>query len=154
MRMRPHPPGFSFPAKVNPQFDQRKLALAPWALGHSLGARAAARALTAVGTVPDNTRRSRIVNAHLIGGAEGIGPVAKWTTIGGAVDEACYAYYSRNDIVLRYLYQVGTLLDSAAIGCEPIEVAPQIAAKIRSIDVTEHVSGHSAYKGALRQFIQ
>ena len=101
---------------------------------------------------PDR-RRSRIVGAHLLGGAVGSEPADAWNIAAKAVDEKIYSYYSINDKVLKTLYRVGTLFCSKAIGRQPIPTNLETSAKIESIDVTREVSGHTRYHENLHTII-
>lgn len=122
--------------------------------GHSLGARAVVSALCQIASVSADRRRSKIIAAHLRGGADGSRPEEKWTTVASAIEGTCYNYHSSRDQVLKYAYQVGTLFQSPAIGSAAISVAAHVADKIVSVDVTEFVDGHGAYKSAFRQFVR
>lgn len=121
--------------------------------GHSLGARVIYRALSSLGTVPKPQRRSRVLAAHLLGGAVGNKPSDAWTLATKAVDRNLHAYQSANDSVLKWLYQVGVLLGHAAIGVEPIAGNHQTKQKLRNHDVSRQVSGHSAYHDTLASIL-
>jgi hypothetical protein len=116
-------------------------------MGHSLGARVIYYALQALGGAPVQ----RVKDAHLFGGAVGIGTPADWDLAASAVYGCIHNYYSTNDEVLRLAYKFGNaFMGSPPIGRNPIE------ATVRNIvnhDVTELVSGHNEYKKAAVEFL-
>jgi pimeloyl-ACP methyl ester carboxylesterase len=109
-------------------------------IGHSLGARVIFFALQALA---ESGKPSRVKEVHLFGGAVGSAPHA-WRGPALAVKGRIYNYYSLNDDVLRVLYRVGMLFQSDPIGRHRIEIGP----KVRNVDVTSWVAGHSDYKSA------
>jgi len=115
--------------------------------GHSLGARVLYYTLQALAEA--DVKRPRIREAHLLGGAVGRDKY-DWIGVDSAVEKSIYNYYSKNDDVLRILYQVGTLFMYEPIGLGPIETRSK---KIRNIDVTNLVGGHSQFKPLLPKYI-
>lgn len=105
-------------------------------VGHSLGARAMAVAAQALGTKAD---APRIQAAHLLGAA--IGAESDWGTLTDGVDDHVYNYHSTNDGVLRYVYKA-VQGGQAAAGFEGFVPSPP---KVRNIDVSDSVKGHSDY---------
>jgi hypothetical protein len=122
-------------------------------LGHSLGARVIYRALSAFGTVPRKQRRSRVIAAHLLGGAVGNKPAEAWTFATKGVDKHIHSYHSSNDLVLKLLYQVGVLWGEAAIGVAPIATNNETKQKLRNHDVSAKISGHCAYHESLASIV-
>ncbi len=122
--------------------------------GHSLGARVIVRALASFGTIDSKQRRSRIVGAHLLGGAVGTEPPEAWDIVVRAVDKKVYSYYSDNDMVLQTLYRVGTFFQSPAIGQKPIPRTGNTKGKLKNIDVSRFVSGHTRYHDNLHEFLK
>jgi len=122
--------------------------------GHSLGARVIVRALASFGTIADEHRRSRVIGAHLLGGAVGTEPAEAWDIVVRAVDQGVHSYYSRNDQVLQTLYRVGTLFRSPAIGRGPIPETPETRAKLKNFDVSRFVSRHGRYHEGLHRFLE
>lgn len=104
--------------------------------GHSLGARVIANTLTALGSQND-----QILEVHLFGGAVDANGEA-WKCVAPVVAGKICNYYSTNDMVLKYLYSVGTFFRETPIGRGPIKRTPGI----RNIDVSGIVPGHMAYK--------
>lgn len=106
-------------------------------IGHSLGARAMVVAAEELGTKPG---APRIQSAHLLGAA--IGAKSDWTALSDAVDEAVYGYYSRKDVVLKYLYKTAQAGETAAgySGFTPI------SDRLRNIDVSDQVPTHFDYQ--------
>ncbi|MGO2328513.1 DUF726 domain-containing protein [Glutamicibacter arilaitensis] len=105
-------------------------------VGHSLGARAmvvAAQSLSTKQTAP------RIESMHLLGAA--IGATGDWTSLDKVVDGKVYNYHSANDAVLKRMYPLVQAGQKAAgmTGFFPRNRT------IENIDVTDLVSGHSAY---------
>ncbi len=106
-------------------------------VGHSLGARAMAVAAQTLGTKPDGPR---IEAAHLLGAA--IGAHGDWTTLTAHVDDAVYNYHSANDKVLKYVYASAQAGQTAA----GLNGFTPSSPKLKNIDVSDDVSGHSAYQ--------
>jgi len=124
-------------------------------VGHSLGARVAYFVLAALGTIEPDERKSRIIAAHLLGGAVGSEPATSWEPAADVVNDKIYNYHSDNDMVLKLLYGSGRLLvQSPAIGTRPIPVTDRSDRKIESIDVTNIVSGHTRYHEALSRILR
>jgi len=124
-------------------------------IGHSLGARVIYSCLSTLKTKD----RKFVKEVHLLGGAvnntvSGEGEAEKkvnWSGIDGAVEGPIYNYYSDKDDVLRYLYTVGEAVkfeSGSPIGRNPINVDCVV-----NIDVSDIVSGHTAYKPNLTDVI-
>ena len=105
-------------------------------IGHSLGARVMAVATEALGTKPGGPR---VHAAHLLGAA--IGAKGNWDALTASVDDFVYNYYSSNDGVLKYVYKVAQGGETAAglAGFTPVST------KLRNVDVSHQVKGHSDY---------
>jgi pimeloyl-ACP methyl ester carboxylesterase len=117
-------------------------------VGHSLGARViyfTMRALARHGTT-----RPRIKEVHLLGGATDSSKKA-WNGLEDTVSGRIYNYYSKNDLILKHLYQTAQLFNNTPIGRQPIRHA---SPKIVNVDVTDMVDGHSAYKASFKEFIR
>jgi hypothetical protein len=110
-------------------------------VGHSLGARVIYYTLRSLAA--RYPKQTHIHQAHLLGGATGNNP-AKWAKCTQAVSGKIYNYYSKNDDILKILYQAGTAFSSLPIGRNEIAVSGVI-----NCDVTEHVKGHNDYKRQL-----
>jgi len=106
-------------------------------MGHSLGCRVVYAALTALAS----TGNPVVEDVHLTGGAVDADP-AHWSAASKAVTGHIHNYHSGHDAVLKYLYSVGTFFVSSPIGRNAIEGVE----KVSNHDVSEHVSGHMAYK--------
>ncbi len=114
-------------------------------IGHSLGARAVVSALVAYGTTPTERRASRIISAHLLGGAISADPKEGWELPAGAVDHRIENYWSERDQVLKIAYRMGVMTYGRAAGIGPIPTIPQTMNRLVSIDATDLVPGHTAY---------
>jgi hypothetical protein len=122
-------------------------------LGHSLGARVVMSALSSYGMTDDATRHSRIVGAHLLGGAVGKDPCEAWEPVANAVDRQCISYFSSADQVLNILYKLSMAFLSDPTGLGPIPTNDKTRKKIISVNALEHVKGHDEYKRNLSKFI-
>lgn len=106
-------------------------------MGHSLGARVSYHALSGI------TRNESVHSALLFGGA--ISKSESWSKILEVhPDTLITNCYSENDLVLRYLYRMGTLFNNTPIGLEAIE--PKGKSLIYNIDLSNIVDGHTDYK--------
>ncbi len=105
-------------------------------VGHSLGARAMVVAAQTLGTKPDGPL---VETVHLLGAA--IGAKTNPETLTARVNEAVYNYHSSNDNVLRYLYTVAQAGQTAA----GLNGFTPSAAKLKNVDVSTLVKGHSDY---------
>lgn len=110
-------------------------------VGHSLGARVMAVAAQTLGTTVGGPR---IQAAHLLGAA--IGAKSDWDSLTAAVDDAVYGYHSNNDNILKFVYRTAQAGESAAglSGFTPT------SAKLRNIDVSDHVKTHFEYQRNVR----
>lgn len=116
-------------------------------MGHSLGARVAHYLLMAL-----STKEEEIVeDVFLFGGAVGRTSAESWDKVSGAVRGNIFNFYSKNDDVLRYLYQGANALISKPIGLGPIENAGD---KIINIDVSDIIKGHLGHKPNLAEMIR
>ena len=86
----------------------------------------------------------RIESIHLLGAAVGTG--RDWHSIGQAVETTVWNYWSRNDLVLRYLYRVGDA-GARAVGCEGISVK---SPKIKNVNVSSVVRSHQSHLEAVK----
>jgi len=117
-------------------------------IGHSLGARVAYFCMEALAS----KSHPFIREAHLLGGAIDCGKrvdesgsstestKTNWENAAGAVRDDIWNYHSSNDGVLRFLYPTGDKFQGYPIGRNRIEHP-----KVKNIDVTDVVNGHSEY---------
>ncbi len=105
-------------------------------VGHSLGARAMVVTAEALGTKSDGPRLEAV---HLLGAA--IGANGDWHNLTARVDDAVYNYHSTNDGILQLLY-AGAEAGQKAAGRRGFTPA---FPKLKNIDVSEQVDGHSDY---------
>ncbi|WP_143447892.1 DUF726 domain-containing protein [Kineosporia sp. R_H_3] len=105
-------------------------------MGHSLGARVMVTAALALGT---RSGPSRIEAMHLLGAA--VGRDGDWRCLDQAVSGHVWNYWSENDGVLRWLYSLAEVGETA-VGQAGFKSK---FARIKDRNVTRHVSGHSAY---------
>jgi hypothetical protein len=123
-------------------------------IGHSLGARAAVSALHVLATRKMSERCSRIRDVHLLGGAADIGDAGEWRIATDAIEGKCYNYYTKNDGILTWLYQIANLGLSAPIGLSSLPTSDHTKEKLISIDCSHEVDGHSGYHGRLGRILQ
>jgi len=116
-------------------------------LGHSLGARVIYYTLQSLAEAQRGQPRVREV--HLLGGAVGA-DADIWENLPKAVNGRIYNYYSKRDSVLQTLYRAGTLFLSEPIGRTAIRLQSD---KVRNIDVTDFVGGHSKFKRHLADYM-
>lgn len=112
--------------------------------GHSLGSRVIYYALEYLSNHEIHT--SNITEIHLLGGAVG-NKASDWKSVKKFTNAKIYNYYSSNDDVLKYLYNIGTIFQSEPIGRHEIDVN-----SIKNINTTTRVDGHSGYKQNLALF--
>ncbi|EOX1292932.1 DUF726 domain-containing protein [Vibrio cholerae] len=124
-------------------------------IGHSLGARVIYSCLSALKTKEE----IYIKDAHLLGGAvnnscthdDNSNNDVNWMGIEGAVSGTVKNYFSSNDSVLKYLYKVGEGIKfdfGNPIGRHKIENS-----RIKNIDVSNYVDGHTKYKEGMSSFL-
>jgi hypothetical protein len=104
--------------------------------GHSLGARAMLCAAEALGT---EESAPTVREVHLLGAA--VSAKRDWSALNGAVERFVYNYHSREDKVLKFFYALAQVGDKAAGGSG---MATKLK-KIKNVDVTRQVPGHSDY---------
>lgn len=106
-------------------------------MGHSLGARVSYHALSGI------TRKESVHSTLLFGGA--ISKSESWNKIfDNHPDILITNCHSENDLVLQYIYRLGTLFNNIPIGLEAIELKGK--SLIYNIDLSNIVDGHSDYK--------
>jgi len=111
--------------------------------GHSLGARVVYYALKKLAV----KNRVYIDSIHLLGGAVN-NRSSRWRRATWAVKQKIYNYYSKEDLVLKFLFSIGTAFKENAIGRNEI-----LRVKgVENIDVTPWVKGHSVYKKYFGKF--
>lgn len=117
--------------------------------GHSLGARVVFYSLLSLAS-GNNNRNSlnKIKDVHLFGGAVGTEPVIEWQNASRAVHGKIYNYYSDNDHVLGLAYKL-SMFTSNPIGRNKIRKM----SRIKNIDVSSHVSGHTKYIENARKYL-
>jgi Protein of unknown function (DUF726) len=108
-------------------------------MAHSLGCRVTYYMLNALSTKD----RQYIRNVYLLGGAVDRKDTKGWKAAASAVKGRIFNCYSKNDDVLRFLYQPANAFISDPIGLGPITTRHQ---SIRNINVTRFVGGHMQYK--------
>jgi hypothetical protein len=122
---------------------------------HSLGARVVCYMLETLSTKPN----TKIHSAYLFGGAVGRSDKPNsleakgWEAALKAIrsDGQLYNCYTTNDKVLSILYRNANLLRSDPIGLGRI---PPQGDKLRNVDVSDVVSGHTVYKDCLPQILK
>jgi hypothetical protein len=107
--------------------------------GHSLGAKVIYHALIQISQQKSKINRTIIKEVHLLGGAESSSS-DNWSYAKRCVSGVIFNYYSKNDDILKYLYQTVELSSRNPIGRNPIEVDGVV-----NIDVSSVVNGHSEY---------
>jgi hypothetical protein len=118
-------------------------------MGHSLGARVIYYALTALSTKKDKAPVVRA--AYLFGGAVGAGNECGWDAAATAVSGTIHNCYSRNDRILKILYQGASGMLSRPIGIDPITSASE---KIKDWDFSDLVDGHNDWKTAFPELLR
>ena len=110
-------------------------------IGHSLGARVMLRAAQLLGTKETSPA---LQSVHLLGAA--VGSRGDWRTLGASVSGTVWNYRSERDRVLGALYRYAQFGSPAAgyAGLLPT------AEKVKNVNVTRAVSGHSEYFTAVR----
>lgn len=120
-------------------------------VGHSLGVRVIFHCLHALSN-SQNQSPPKIVRVIMLGGAIGRDSVEEWKFVSNSVQEKIVNAYTKNDNVLRYLYQLSTLGMSSPIGIRPLVEKQDIldqTGKYKDINCTQFVESHTAYKRAL-----
>ena len=107
--------------------------------GHSLGSKVIYHTLIQISQEENSINKSIIKEVHLLGGAEDSSS-DNWEYTKKSISGNIYNYYSKNDDILKYIYQVVELNTSKPIGRNPIK-----GNKIVNKDVTKYVSGHTKY---------
>jgi hypothetical protein len=122
--------------------DRRRFIL----LGHSLGCRVIYSCMQALAT----TNKEAIAGCYLFGGAVHSGST-NWHAAGRALSHRAriHNYHSSADLVLKYLYTVGTFFQSAPIGRHPIRDVSQVT----NHDLGDEGIGHMDYKRRLRDIL-
>jgi hypothetical protein len=110
-------------------------------VGHSLGARVIYYALESLST----KSTSVIDDVYLLGGAVGGGIKDKdgWSDAASTVTGKIYNCFSKQDDVLKYMYQGANGFMSSPIGYAPIETDHP---KILNLNCTAEVDGHMSWK--------
>ena len=101
--------------------------------GHSLGSKVIYHTLNKM----SQHKKSIIKEVHLLGGAEN-NSLENWNYAKKSVTGKIYNYYSNNDDILKYLYQI--IEFNTPIGRTPIPIDG-----VRNRDVSKHVNGHGEY---------
>jgi hypothetical protein len=110
-------------------------------MGHSLGARVM---VTAAQTLATRPGPPRIKTMHLLGAA--VGRKGHWHSLETAVLDAVWNYWSENDHVLRWMYRLAEV-GEVAVGQTGFR---STRPRIKDRNVSELVSGHSAYVSKVR----
>ena len=143
-------------------------------LGHSLGARVIYYCLDALRNLSrsDDRLNNRIAEVYLLGGAvdhsvcahsaglynsawvsnEGLHNTISWHGFEHLIAGLIHNFYSNEDDVLRYLFQIAEGLNDRPSE-EPIGRNPIDHLKVRNHDVSHHVSGHTQYKENLHRIM-
>lgn len=109
-------------------------------VGHSLGARVMVTAAQALGT---SAGPPTIESMHLLGAA--VGRKSDWRSLDHAVSGTVWNYWSDNDNVLRWLYSLAEMGETAAgLGGFRSKFA-----RIKDRNVTRVVGGHTSYVAAV-----
>lgn len=108
-------------------------------MGHSLGARVIHSLLCALSTKDNKIIRE----VYLLAGAVGRNDARSWRKACSAVDGKVYNCYSRNDEILKYLYQTANLYQSSPIGLGGISGKFD---NIVNFNASKIVNGHMDYK--------
>ena len=118
-------------------------------MGHSLGARVAYYLLEALST----KSKARVQRAYLLGGAVGKDDDDGWTKAMKAIRSTgkLYNCYTSNDMILERLYRNVTARRSYPIGLAQIPISSY---KLKNIDVSPWVSGHTMHKEALSSILR
>ncbi|WP_083699968.1 DUF726 domain-containing protein [Shewanella sp. UCD-KL12] len=108
-------------------------------VGHSLGCRVIYYALAALGT----KSQKYIDDVILLGGAVGKDDEKGWMSAISTIDGNLYNCYSKQDMVLKRLYETANAKLTKPIGYYPI---PFEAPKISNLDCTNFVDSHMKWK--------
>lgn len=117
-------------------------------IGHSLGARVIYSCLASLKTKD----KTFIKDVHLLGGAVNNNCVdnkdcsssINWNELENAVSGDIYNYYSSNDDILKFLYKIGEGV-KFDFG-DPIGRSKINNNRIKNIDVSDYIKGHTEYK--------
>jgi hypothetical protein len=108
-------------------------------VGHSLGCRVIFYALMALGT-----KSKRYINdVVLLGGAVGKDDEDSWNQVLETIDGNLYNCFSKEDMVLRKLYECANAKLSKPVGFYPI---PLVHSRLKNIDCTDLVNSHMTWK--------
>jgi len=113
--------------------------------GHSLGARVIYSALIQISQQDPKINKKIIKQVHLLGGAIKCNS-DNWNCASRCVEGKIYNYYSINDDILKYLYQILEINDP--IGRNPIR-----AKCVVNKNVSQYVSGHKEYISNFENFV-
>lgn len=129
-------------ADILSRCDRRNFIL----IGHSLGSRVIYACMQALAT----TNKRRIDGCYLLGGAVHNGS-SDWQAAARALRARgqIHNYWSSNDLVLKYLYSLGTFLQSEPIGRRPILSVDQIS----NYNLSHQAVGHMDYKSRLSEIL-
>ena len=105
--------------------------------GHSLGCKVIYHTLNQMSQGTNSFNKSIIKEVHLLGGAEN-NALENWSYAQKAVTGNIYNYYSENDDILKYLYQI--IEFNTPIGRTAIKLDGVI-----NRDVSANVDGHTEY---------
>ena len=114
--------------------------------GHSLGAKVIYHTLIQISQQEKTINKSIIKEVHLLGGAES-NSLDNWNYAKKCLSGNIYNYYSENDDILKYLYQIIEFNTSSSIGRNPIEIDGII-----NKDVSNSVNGHKEYISNFSKF--
>jgi len=115
-------------------------------MGHSLGGRVLFYTLTNLSM----KRSSPVKDVYLMGAAVDRLDQEGWKNAANAVSGKIYNFYSKNDSILKYLYQGANALLSDPAGYGAIELRHP---KIVNIDCTDFIGGHMEYKTKLPEVL-
>ena len=111
-------------------------------MGHSLGARVMVTAAQTLATQPGPPR---IESMHLLGAA--VGRKGDWHNLEAAVTGTVWNYWSANDNVLRWLYTLAEIGETAA---GQTGFRSRFGRGSKTAMSADSVSGHSAYVSKVR----
>lgn len=116
-------------------------------VGHSLGCRVIYYTLAALGT----KSHKYINDVILLGGAVGKDDEKGWANAASAIDGTLYNCFSKEDMVLKKLYETANAKLTKPIGYYPI---PFDLPKVKNIDCTDLVSSHMKWKSNYADILQ
>jgi len=114
--------------------------------GHSLGARVIYYALVQISQQKPSINKTIIKEVHLLGGAIS-NTYDNWSYASKCVSGTIYNYYSKNDDILKYMYQIVEVNTSTPIGRNAINMSG-----VKNKDVSSRVSGHTEYISNFSKF--